>query len=71
MSHNTDDLRIREIKELSPPAHIMREFPCTSDISDVVHGARNAVHDILHGSDDRLVVIVGPCSIHNPAAALD
>jgi 3-deoxy-7-phosphoheptulonate synthase len=71
VSHNTDDLRIREIKELSPPAHIMREFPCTTDISDVVHGARNAVHDILHGSDDRLVVIVGPCSIHNPAAALD
>ena len=71
VSHNTDDLRIREIKELSPPSHIMREFPCTSDISSVVYAARRAVHDILNGTDDRLVVIIGPCSIHNPAAALE
>ncbi|MDS1142030.1 3-deoxy-7-phosphoheptulonate synthase AroG [Pusillimonas sp. SM2304] len=71
MSHNTDDLRIREIKELSPPAHVMREFPCTTGISSTVYGARRAVHDILHGSDDRLVVVIGPCSIHNPVAALE
>ncbi|MFT0851774.1 3-deoxy-7-phosphoheptulonate synthase AroG [Achromobacter sp. F4_2707] len=71
MSHNTDDLRIREIKELSPPAHIMREFPCTPDISSVVYGARRAVHNILKGSDDRMVVVIGPCSIHNTEAALD
>ncbi len=71
MSHNTDDLRIREIKELSPPSHIMREFPCTSDISSVVFDARRAVHNILNGTDDRIVVVIGPCSIHNTAAALD
>ncbi len=71
MSHNTDDLRIREIKELSPPAHVMREFPCTPEISSVVYGARRAVHDVLNGSDDRIVVVIGPCSIHNPVAALD
>src|SRR5690606_10027033 len=71
VSHNTDDLRIREIKELSPPSHVMREFPCTTDISSVVYGARRAVHKILSGKDDRIVVVVGPCSIHNPAAALD
>lgn len=71
VSHNTDDLRIREIKELSPPAHIMREFPCTPEISSVVYKARRAVHDILNGNDDRMVVIIGPCSIHNPEAALD
>ena len=71
MSHNTDDLRIREIKELSPPSHIMREFPCTSDISSVVYGARRAIHDILNGRDDRMVVVIGPCSIHNTEAALD
>lgn len=71
MSHNTDDLRIREIKELSPPAHIMREFPCTPAISKSVYGARRAVHDILYGADDRLVVVIGPCSIHNPAAAIE
>lgn len=71
MSHNTDDLRIREIKELSPPAHIMREFPCTTSISSVVHSARQAIHNVLHGEDDRLVVVIGPCSIHNPQAAID
>lgn len=71
MSHNTDDLRIREIKELSPPAHIMREFPCTPAISKSVYGTRRAVHDILYGADDRLVVVIGPCSIHNPAAAIE
>lgn len=71
MTHNTDDLRIREIKELSPPAHVMREFPCTTDISSTVYDARRAVHDVLHGSDDRLVVVIGPCSIHNPVAAID
>ena len=71
VSHNTDDLRIREIKELSPPSHIMREFPCTPDISSVVYQSRRAVHDVLDGEDDRLVVVIGPCSIHNPAAALE
>ena len=40
MSHNTDDLRIREIKELAPPSHLMREFPCTTDVSDTVYNAR-------------------------------
>ena len=71
MPHNTDDIRIREIKELSPPAHIMRELPCTSDVAQTVHGARQAVHQILHGADDRLVVVVGPCSIHDPEAGLE
>lgn len=71
MTHNTDDLRIREIKELSPPAHIMREFPCTTEVSATVYGARHAVHDILQGIDDRLVVVIGPCSIHNTAGALE
>jgi 3-deoxy-7-phosphoheptulonate synthase len=71
VSHNTDDLRIREIKELSPPAHVMREFPCTPAISQTVYSARKAVHDILHGQDDRLVVVIGPCSIHRVDAAID
>jgi 3-deoxy-7-phosphoheptulonate synthase len=71
VAHNTDDLRIREIKELSPPSHVMREFPCTNDISRTVHDTRRAVHNVLQGKDDRLVVVVGPCSIHNPDAALD
>lgn len=71
MSHNTDDLRIREIKELSPPAHVMREFPCSVQVSGVVHNARRQIHNVLHGSDDRLVVVVGPCSIHDTKAALE
>lgn len=71
MSHNTDDLRIREIKELSPPAHVMREFPCSPAISSTVYAARKAIHNVLHGKDDRLVVVIGPCSIHNPPAAID
>ncbi|MFW7343485.1 3-deoxy-7-phosphoheptulonate synthase AroG [Pollutimonas sp. H1-120] len=71
MLHNTDDLRIREIKELSPPSHVMREFPCTTGISATVYGARHALHDILQGSDDRLAVVIGPCSIHNPVAAIE
>ena len=65
----TDDLRIKEIKELSPPSHLIREFPCTDKASQTVHDARNALHRILHGMDDRLVVVIGPCSIHDPAAA--
>ncbi|ANN67725.1 3-deoxy-7-phosphoheptulonate synthase AroG [Bordetella bronchialis] len=71
MSHNTDDLRIREIKELTPPAHVMREFPCSQAVSDTVYAARQALHRILHGMDDRLAVVIGPCSIHDPKAALE
>ncbi len=69
MSHNTDDLRIREIKELSPPSHLMREFTCSAAVSGLVHDTREAIHRILHAKDDRLVVIIGPCSIHDPQAA--
>lgn len=71
MPHNTDDLRIREIKELSPPSHAMREFPCTESVSELVHETRQALHRILHGMDDRVAVVIGPCSIHDPAAALE
>jgi 3-deoxy-7-phosphoheptulonate synthase len=69
MPHRTDDLRIREIKELAPPAHLIREFPCTEKAADTVYGARQAIHRILHGMDDRLLVVIGPCSIHDPKAA--
>ena len=71
MSHNTDDLRIREIKELAPPAHAMREFVCTPAVSSLVHDSRQSVHRILHGMDDRLAVVIGPCSIHDTQAAID
>jgi 3-deoxy-7-phosphoheptulonate synthase len=67
----TDDLRIRELKELSTPAEVMREIPRTLTATRIVMAARNAIHAILNGSDDRLLVIVGPCSVHDPAAAVD
>jgi len=69
MRHTTDDLRIREIKELAPPSHLLREFPISDRAATTTYGARQAIHRVLHGMDDRLVVIVGPCSIHNPEAA--
>ncbi|MFM2445683.1 MAG: hypothetical protein RI936_130, partial [Pseudomonadota bacterium] len=71
MRYMTDDLRIREIKELAPPSHLIREFPCDEAASATVHEARQAAHRILHGMDDRLLVVIGPCSIHDPAAALE
>jgi 3-deoxy-7-phosphoheptulonate synthase len=71
MAFNTDDLRIREIKELAPPAHLMREFPCTDQASETTFRARQAIHRILHGAGDRLLVVIGPCSIHDYAAAME
>ncbi len=71
MKHITDDVRIREIKELSPPAHILREFPTTDAAAATTYEARQAVHRVLHGADDRLVVVVGPCSIHDYDAAME
>jgi 3-deoxy-7-phosphoheptulonate synthase len=71
MQARTDDLRIREIKELAPPSHLLREFPCGEAASETVSAARTAMHRILHGMDDRLIVVIGPCSIHDPVAARD
>jgi len=71
MLSTTDDLRIRELKELSTPEQVMREVPRTLTATRVVMAARNAIHAILNGTDERLLVVVGPCSIHDPAAAVD
>jgi 3-deoxy-7-phosphoheptulonate synthase len=67
----TDDLRIAAIKELRPPSQLIQEFPCTPALGDLVTACRADLHAILSGTDDRLVVVIGPCSIHDPAAALD
>ncbi len=69
MPANTDDLRIRAIKELAPPSHLIREFPVSSVAAETTSEARAAIHRILHGMDDRMLVVVGPCSIHDPRAA--
>jgi 3-deoxy-7-phosphoheptulonate synthase len=66
-----DDTRIREIMELAPPAHLLREFPVSARAAATTYGTRQAIHRVLHGADDRLLVVVGPCSIHDYDAAID
>ena len=65
----TDDLRIREIKELVPPSSVLGEFPLSDPAAQGIYDTRQAIHRILHGADDRLLVITGPCSIHDVNAA--
>ncbi|MBX3678690.1 3-deoxy-7-phosphoheptulonate synthase AroG [Cognatazoarcus halotolerans] len=71
MKIHIDDVRIKEIKELVPPAHVLREFPATPHSAEVAFEARSAIHRILFGADDRLLVIIGPCSIHDTDAAME
>ncbi|MDX9699181.1 MAG: 3-deoxy-7-phosphoheptulonate synthase AroG [Rhodocyclaceae bacterium] len=66
-----DDVRIQEIKELIPPAHVLREFPATAKAAETAFQARQGIHRILFGADDRLLVVIGPCSIHDIDAALE
>jgi 3-deoxy-7-phosphoheptulonate synthase len=68
---STDDLRIIDITALTPPSGILAEIPRDEAVTTTVTEARNAVHRILHGEDDRLIVVLGPCSIHDPVAARD
>ena len=71
MTQHTDDLRIRKIEALNTPAEVIAELPCDDLVSETVAQARAALHAILHGQDDRLAVVVGPCSIHDPVAAIE
>ena len=69
--HKTDDVRIEQGDELLAPMQVMRELAATERSEETTFGSRKAVHDILRGADDRLLVVVGPCSIHDYAAAID
>jgi 3-deoxy-7-phosphoheptulonate synthase len=69
MQYRTDDLRIKEIKELAPPSHLLRDLNLTEKAGKTVVETRQQIHRVLHGADDRLVVIIGPCSIHDVKAA--
>jgi 3-deoxy-7-phosphoheptulonate synthase len=71
MTHQTDDLRIKGIQEVSAPEVVREEIPLTDAAAETVYNARQGIHQILHGEDDRLLVVVGPCSIHDVDAALD
>ncbi len=68
-SRQVDDVRISEIKDLVPPMHVLREFPVSERAAETAFTARQEIDRILHDADDRLLVIVGPCSIHDVKAA--
>ena len=71
MHFKTDDIRIKEIKELLPPVALLERFPITESAAKTVFQGREAIHRILNDEDKRIVVIIGPCSIHDPKAALE
>jgi len=68
----TDDERIKDITVLPPPEHLIRFFPIRGTAAEsLISSTRRSIHNIMTGHDDRLLVVIGPCSIHDPAAALD
>ena len=71
MIFQTDDLRIQNLRPLIPPAILMEELPLEEKHSEVVVQGRAAIARVLHGEDDRLLVVIGPCSIHDPSSALE
>ncbi len=70
-TYQTDDLRIKAIKEVAPPTEVHAQYPITDDASRLVFETRQAIHRILQQEDDRVLVIIGPCSVHDPEAALE
>ena len=66
-----DDTRIRALKELVSPQKLVSDIPIDAQLAEHVAESRAAIHQCLHGHDDRLIVVVGPCSIHDPRAAMD
>ncbi|MEN8184984.1 MAG: 3-deoxy-7-phosphoheptulonate synthase [Myxococcota bacterium] len=71
MIHQTDDVRIERLKPLISPAILMEELPASEEVATLVSESRQAIASILLGSDDRLLLVVGPCSIHDPEAGLE
>ncbi len=70
-NYNTDDLRICETKDVVAPIQVHEDIPMTEFAADTILKARAAIHKILSGEDDRLLVVIGPCSIHDPKAAVE
>jgi 3-deoxy-7-phosphoheptulonate synthase len=66
-----DDVRIRDIQELAPPDRVLHEVPASDGMAATVFAARRAIHRILSGADERLLVVMGPCSVHDPRSALE
>ncbi len=71
MKYQTDDLRIKEIRDVAPPTDVHAAYPITEAAAKVVCDTRHAIHQILEEADDRLLVVIGPCSVHDPAAACE
>lgn len=71
MTARTDDLRIQQINELISPHQLTKDISISDAAAETVEHARDAIHRVLTGEDDRLVVVVGPCSIHDPVAAIE
>lgn len=69
MKYKTDDLRITAMTEVISPEQLHKDCPISETASKLIFDTRTAIHDILNGKDDRLLVIIGPCSIHDPDAA--
>jgi len=67
----TDDVRISAIKELLPPIALLERFPMNEEAATLVVKTRQAIHNMLEGQDDRLLVVIGPCSIHDTKAAIE
>ncbi|NCX78091.1 MAG: 3-deoxy-7-phosphoheptulonate synthase, partial [Proteobacteria bacterium] len=71
MKYHTDNTRIVERIDISSPEEVIKESPITDEISSLVYGTRNEIANVLHGRDNRIIVVVGPCSIHNKDSALE
>lgn len=69
--YHIDDVRINNIKELLPPIAVLEKYPTTEKAAQTVFKSRQAIHKMLNGQDDRLLVVIGPCSIHDPIAAIE
>jgi len=71
MFYQTDDIRIKQIKDLLPPVALLERFPASKAASQSVFAGRQAIHNIFNDKDDRLLVVIGPCSIHDTTAAIE
>ena len=69
MKYKTDDIRITAMNEVISPEQLHKDCPISEDASKLIFDTRTAIHNVLNGKDDRLLVIIGPCSIHDPDAA--
>ena len=71
MNYSTDNTRIIDRRKVPAPYELVNKYPINDQISKLVYGTRNEISQILHNKDDRIFVVVGPCSIHDPISAIE